>query len=115
MSKLQGRTALVTGAGRGIGRALALKLASEGAAVVINDLDAEPLAETAGAIEAAGGKVATLATSVTDAGFADAFVALAMERFGGLDILVNNAGCTLGTDPPRRPPTSRWRRCSRCT
>ncbi len=94
MSKLQGRTALVTGAGRGIGRALALKLASEGAAVVINDLDAEPLAETAGAIEAAGGKVATLAASVTDAGFADAFVALAMERFGGLDILVNNAGYT---------------------
>lgn len=94
MSKLQGKTALITGAGRGIGRALALKLASEGATVVINDLDAEPLAETAGAIEAVGGKVATLAASVTDADFADAFVALAMERFGGLDILVNNAGYT---------------------
>lgn len=94
MSKLQGKTALITGAGRGIGRALALKLASEGAVVVINDLDAGPLGETAGAIEAAGGQVATLAASVTDADFADAFVALAMERFGGLDILVNNAGYT---------------------
>ena len=94
MSKLAGKTALITGTGRGIGRALALKLAAEGAAVVINDLDASPLAETAAAIEAAGGRVATLAGSVADERFAGDFVELALERFGGLDIIVNNAGYT---------------------
>ena len=78
MSKLAGQTALITGAGRGIGRALALKLAGEGANLVINDLDDAPLAETAAAVAATGAKVATLAGSVADAGFGEAFVTLAM-------------------------------------
>jgi 3-oxoacyl-[acyl-carrier protein] reductase len=94
LTKLAGKTALVTGAGRGIGRALAIKLAGEGAALVINDLDEAPLAETAAAIERDGGRVATLAGSVADAGFVDKFVDLALEQFGGLDIIVNNAGYT---------------------
>ena len=94
MSKLAGQTALITGAGRGIGRALALKLASEGANLVINDLDEAPLTETANAIAATGAKVAKLAGSVADEGFGQAFVSLAMERFGGLDVIVNNAGYT---------------------
>jgi len=94
LTKLAGKTALITGAGRGIGRALAIKLAHEQAALVINDLDAAPLAETTAAIERDGGKVATLAGSVADAGFADKFVNLALETFGGLDIIVNNAGYT---------------------
>lgn len=98
MSKLTGKTALVTGAGRGIGRALALKLASEGANVVINDLDAAPLAETEAEIRGRGGNAASLAGSVTEDGFADRFVALALQRFDGIDIIVNNAGYTwLGT------------------
>jgi 3-oxoacyl-[acyl-carrier protein] reductase len=94
MMKLAGKTALVTGAGRGIGRALALKLVREGANVVINDLDAAPLASVEAEIAAAGGKVATLAGSVADAGFAEGFVAKALDSFGGLDIIVNNAGYT---------------------
>lgn len=94
MSKLKGKTALVTGAGRGIGREIALKLASEGANVVINDLDAEPLSDTESAIHAVGGTVACLVGSVTEDGFAESFVDLALQRFDGLDIIVNNAGYT---------------------
>lgn len=92
--KLAGKTALITGAGRGIGRALALKLASEGASLVVNDLDAAPLQETMAEIERLGGKSAGLTGSVTDDGFAESFVNLALERFGGLDVIVNNAGYT---------------------
>lgn len=94
MTKLAGKTALVTGAGRGIGRALALKLANEGANLVLNDLDAGPLAETVAAVSRTGSQVTSLAGSVADDGFAEAFVAKALDQFGGLDIVVNNAGYT---------------------
>ncbi|WP_298213838.1 SDR family NAD(P)-dependent oxidoreductase [Acidocella sp.] len=92
--KLQDRVALVSGSGRGIGRAIALKLASEGARVVVNDLDEAPAKETAEAIRAAGGKAEVCAGSVTEAGFAERFVQTGMDAFGGLDIIVNNAGYT---------------------
>jgi 3-oxoacyl-[acyl-carrier protein] reductase len=92
MTKLAGKVALVTGAGRGIGRATALKLASEGASLVVNDLDQGPAAETVAAIAAAGGKAVACVGSVIDDGFAEHFVETALDRFGGLDILVNNAG-----------------------
>lgn len=94
MSKLKGKVALVSGSGRGIGRALALKLASEGARVVVNDLDADPAEETVAAIRAAGSDAIAVVGSVTDGGFGDRFVRAAMEGFGGLDIIVNNAGYT---------------------
>ena len=92
--KLTGKVALISGSGRGIGRAIALKLASEGASVVINDLDAAPAARTAADIRAAGGQAAVCVGNVTDTGFADRFVTQGLVEFNGLDIIVNNAGYT---------------------
>jgi 3-oxoacyl-[acyl-carrier protein] reductase len=94
MGTLQDKIAIVSGSGRGIGREIALKLASEGAKVVVNDLDAEPAKETVAAIEAAGGQAVPCVGSVTEAGFGERFVATAVDHFGGLDIVVNNAGYT---------------------
>lgn len=94
MQKLHGKVAIVSGSGRGIGRAVALKLASEGASVVVNDLDDGPARETANDIIAAGGKATVCAGNVTAADFGDRFVASALDTFGGLDIIVNNAGFT---------------------
>lgn len=92
--KLKGKVALVTGSGRGIGRAIALKLASEGARLVVNDLDEAPAQETVQAIRDAGGEAVAWAGSVTAPDFAEGFVGAAMEHFQGLDIVVNNAGYT---------------------
>jgi 3-oxoacyl-[acyl-carrier protein] reductase len=94
MGTLDGKVAIVSGSGRGIGREIALKLASEGAKVVVNDLDAEPAKETVAAIEAAGGQSVACVGSVTDADFGERFVQTAVDNFGGLDIIVNNAGYT---------------------
>ncbi|MFV3126884.1 SDR family NAD(P)-dependent oxidoreductase [Niveispirillum sp. KHB5.9] len=92
--KLEGKVALVTGSGRGIGRSIALKLAGEGARLVINDLDAEPAMETVEAIRAAGGEAIACAGSVSAPDFAERFIGTAVEGFKGLDIIVNNAGYT---------------------
>ena len=94
MNKLDGKVALVTGAGRGIGQAIALKLASEGARVVVNDLDAAPAAETVEAIRSGGGDAVTCPGSVSDPEFGEHFVQMALDRYQGLDIIVNNAGYT---------------------
>ncbi|MBM9467822.1 SDR family NAD(P)-dependent oxidoreductase [Nakamurella leprariae] len=94
MGKLDDKVALVTGAGRGIGRAIALKLAAEGARVVANDLDEAPLQEVLTEITAAGGAAVGVPGSVTQDGFADRFVRTAVDRFGGIDIIINNAGFT---------------------
>ena len=94
MSKLAGKIALVSGSGRGIGRAIALKLASEGAKVVVNDLDDAPANEVVAEIRAAGGEAIAYNGDVTAPDFGDRFVAAAMETYGGLDIIVNNAGYT---------------------
>ncbi|MPZ00986.1 MAG: SDR family oxidoreductase [Actinophytocola sp.] len=94
MGKLDGKVAVVSGSGRGIGRAIAMKLADEGTRVVVNDLDAEPAKDTVAAIESAGGTATACVGSVTDADFPEWFVATATETFGGLDIIVNNAGYT---------------------
>lgn len=94
MGKLTGKAAYVTGSGRGIGRAVALKLASEGASVVINDLDAEPAEAVVAEIRNAGGKAIAVAGSVTEDGFAERFIEAGIEAFGGVDIIVNNAGYT---------------------
>lgn len=92
--KLDGRVALVTGGGRGIGLALVRKLASEGARVVVNDLDPDPAGAAAAEIQAAGGEAVACVGSVTDPAFPDRFIRTALDAFGGIDILVNNAGYT---------------------
>ena len=92
--KLARKVALVSGSGRGIGRAVARKLAAEGARVVVNDLDDAPARETASLIEAAGGEAVVCPGSVTDPAFPDRFVAAALDRWQTLDIIVNNAGYT---------------------
>ncbi|WP_392756068.1 SDR family NAD(P)-dependent oxidoreductase [Streptomyces sp. LN590] len=93
-TKLAGKTAIVSGSGRGIGREVALKFASEGANVVVNDLDPLPAEETVDDIKTAGGNAVAVVGSVTEDGFAERFVSTAIESFGGLDIIVNNAGYT---------------------
>jgi len=92
--RLDGKVALVTGSGRGIGRSIALKFASEGARVVINDLDAGPAEEVVAEIRAAGGQAIACAGSVTAPDFAERFVGAAVNEFKSLDIIVNNAGYT---------------------
>jgi len=94
MGKLDGKVAVVTGSGRGIGAEIAAKLASDGAAVVVNDLDEGPAKDTAAAIEAAGGRAVAVPGDITAAGFAERFTQAAVDSFGGLDIIVNNAGYT---------------------
>ena len=94
MGKLDGKVAIVSGSGRGIGQAVALKLVAEGASVVINDLDAGPAEETVARIVASGGKAVACVGSVTAPDFAERFVKTAVEQLGGLHIIVNNAGYT---------------------
>jgi len=102
---LSGRTAVVTGAGRGIGRATALELARLGAYVVVNDIgtatdgsgtDDGPAQQVAREIEEAGGRAAFSNDSVSEFEGAQAIIAGAIEAFGGIDILVNNAGLSAG-------------------
>lgn len=110
MYDLGGRVALVTGAGgeRGIGRAIALRLAREGADVVVNDVVAQPYAGTGTdwggvpavvrEIESLGRHALGVLADVADAGQVEAMVRQALERFGQIDILVNNAGSRPGRD-----------------
>ncbi len=91
-NKLENKVALVTGAGRGIGQAIATKLASEGANLVINDLTEEPALETKKIVEDLGRECEIVVGDVTTPDFGDNFVKAAVDRFGTLDVIVNNAG-----------------------
>ena len=97
MAILTGKVALVTGAARGIGQAIAKKLATEGCDVALCDVKAEWLTETVGIIEALGRKVKCFEVDVSNAAAVDAAVDGAVKEFGKIDILVNNAGITKDT------------------
>ena len=91
MGTLDGKTAIVTGGGSGVGRGISLALAGEGAAVVVAGRTESTLAETRRMIEERGGRAAVSVCDITVPDDVDACIALAVERFGGVDILVNNA------------------------
>ena len=91
MGLVEGRTAVVTGAARGIGLAIARRLSEEGASVVVADLDATAAEEAAGSL---AGPASSVVCDVTDPAQVDALLAAATDAFGGLDLMVNNAGFT---------------------
>jgi 3-oxoacyl-[acyl-carrier protein] reductase len=92
MGKLSGKVAMVTGAGRGIGLALAEQLAAEGATLVLNDLDPEPARLAAERVRAIGSEAVVVPGDVALADFPKRFIDAAMETFGDVHIVVNNAG-----------------------
>jgi 3-oxoacyl-[acyl-carrier protein] reductase len=94
MGRLDQRVAVVTGAGRGIGRATALRLAADGAAVIVNDIDESPARETVDLLTEAGGRGIAVVANLVDLDQANRLIAAAVAEFGKVDILVNNAGTT---------------------
>jgi len=89
---LKGKTAIVTGSGRGIGRAIALNMARQGANIVVNDVNLENAQKVVKEIEALGAQAITVKADVTEETQVNAMIASCIDRFGRLDILVNNAG-----------------------
>src|SRR4030095_3365448 len=94
MGQLDGKVAMVTGSGRGIGREVARRLAREGANIVVNDLDDEPARETIALVEKVGRKAVACVGNVTATDFGDRIVETAVKQLGGVHVIVNNAGYT---------------------
>lgn len=94
--RFKNKVGIVTGAGRGIGRAIALRLAKEGAEVVVNDIDFEKAKEVADEIKALGSRSLAIKADVSKSSEIHQIVKTALDTFGKIDILVNNAGGSLG-------------------
>jgi meso-butanediol dehydrogenase/(S,S)-butanediol dehydrogenase/diacetyl reductase len=106
--RLDGKVAVVTGAGKGIGRAVADRLAAEGAAVVVLALHQRSADDAAAAIGETGGQALGVEGDVRDEGDVERCVELAIEAFGGIDVMVNNAG-TISVGPVAETTTQTWR------
>lgn len=108
--ELTGKVAIITGAGSGIGRATALRLARDGCAIIVADQNEAGANETVSLVEAAGGKATAIRVDVTNPRDLTSMFDFAATTFGGFDILYNNAGVTTGE--PRFPdcPEANWRR-----
>jgi 3-oxoacyl-[acyl-carrier protein] reductase len=92
MRRFEGQVVIVTGAGHGIGRAVAERFAAEGGRVVLNDIDRDRAAEVTGGIEAAGGAAVSVVGDIVQASVVDELFGVTLDRFGPVDVLVNNAG-----------------------
>jgi len=108
--ELQGKVAVITGAGSGIGRATALRLAREGVRVVVADQNEDGAKETVSLIEQAGGTAAAIRVDVTRASDLTRMLDFADATYGGFDILYNNAGVTTGQPGYPESPEENWRR-----
>jgi 3-oxoacyl-[acyl-carrier protein] reductase len=108
VGKLDGRVALVTGAGRGIGRGIALGFAAEGASIAVVDRDGNGAEGVAAEIEAAGGRAVAVNADVAAPEQVDAAAARAIDELGGIDVLVNNAGID-SVSPIAEMPLELWR------
>lgn len=107
---LTGRTAIVTGASRGIGRAIAIRFADEGANVVLVSRSAETLGDVFEQITRSGGRALVVSVDVTDETAAERIVERAVTEFGGVDILVNNAGGNSFMSPLQSMRFSGWQK-----
>ena len=107
---LMGKVVLVTGAGRGIGRAIAQRFAEAGSAVTVNDIDGQTATETARAISDAGGTAVDAQADVSDSAQVDAMVDAVMDSHGRIDVLVNNAGIVSPTLHFFEADEAWWRR-----
>ena len=106
---LEGKSALVTGGGTGIGEAIAIDLAAAGVDVIVNGRREGPLAETCAKIEAAGGKATAIAGDMTDVDDIERVAAAVNEQTGGVDILINNAGFSSKVRSARYIGAEEWR------
>lgn len=102
--RLEGKVAIVTGAGTGIGEAIAHKFAKEGAKIVVNGLPDDPIEDVAAALKEYGGEAIAYAGDVSEPAHAQACVQAAIDKYGRLDILVNNAGVFLATAETQEYP-----------